>query len=188
MKRFFYLLPLILLIAACSSHQYHTTRVVNQDFSSYKTYGWLTPVDSLSKNYFNNDIAKANIMETANAELEARGLTYSKENPDLLFRYIAIVNNTSQEIYGNRGYMFSPWGLYYPRGWWYGYNPHRPIGRERFREGHLIIEARDRQSNTVIWQARGSGKVESPEEAINDLPEVVKGVFVQYPIKAAKQK
>ncbi|HLW50461.1 MAG TPA: DUF4136 domain-containing protein [Sphingobacteriaceae bacterium] len=186
MKKLRYLIPLVLLIASCSSQKYHTTRIVNQDFLAYNTYGWLTPIDSLSKNYFNNDIAKANIMETANAELEARGMTYSKENPDILFRYIVIVNNRSQEIYGSPHRWYSPWGWYYPRGWGYGYAPYRPIGEERFRVGHLIIEARDRQSNTVIWQARGSGRVDSPEKAINNLPKVVKGVLAQYPVKASK--
>lgn len=174
-----------MLMAACSSQQYHTTRVVNQDFKQYKTYAWLTPIDSLSKNYFNNDIAKANIMETANAELEARGLIYSKDEPDLLFRYVAIVNNKSQPIYGGHPYSYGPWGWYNP--WvWHGYYGHRPIGRERYRAGHIIIEARDRVSNTVIWQARGSGRVNTPEAAINNLPKVVRGIFNEYPVGVLK--
>src|SRR5690606_35402146 len=114
------------------------------------------PVDSQSKNYYNNDIARANIMESANKELEARGLTYVKENPDLLFRYVAIVNNKSEPVYGNP-YRYGRWGWYNP--WmWHGYYPHHPIGRERYRAGHIIIEARERGSNTVIWQARGTGR------------------------------
>ncbi len=185
MKKLLFILPVLLIVAACSSQQYHTTRMLNQDFSSYKTYGWLTPVDSLSKDYFNNDIARANIMETANAELEARGLTYSKENPDILFRYIAIVNNKSQPVYSHH-YSMYPWGWGYRSAWgWYGYNPYRPMGRERYRAGHLILEARERETNTVIWQARGSGRVDNPESAINRLPKIVKGVFAQYPVKPA---
>lgn len=181
-KVLIYLIPVLLFFTACSTQQYNTTRIISQDFSSFKTYGWLNPVDSLSKNYYNNDIAKANIMDAANAELEARGLRYEKENPDLLFRYITIVNNKSQAYYGNP-YMY-PWS-YYP--WGYGYMPHYPIGRERFRVSHLIIEARDRKTNTVIWQARGSGRADNPEKAINNLPKVVKGVFKQYPVKPVKQ-
>lgn len=184
MKRFLYILPLLWLLASCASHKYHTTRVVNQDFNQYRTYGWLTPVDSLSKNYFNNDIAKANIMETANAELEARGLVYAKENPDVLFRYIVIVNNKSEAVYGGPGW-YSPWGWYHPHSWWYGV--HRPVGRERYRASHLIIEAKDRKSNTVIWQARGSGRVDNPEKAINELPKVVQGVMAEYPVKPASR-
>lgn len=182
MKKLLYILPVVLLMAACSSHQYHTTRVVNQDFKQYKTYGWLTPIDSESKNYFNNDIARANIMETANQELEARGLTYTKDNPDLLFRYIAIVNNTSRPVYGHYP-MYGGWGWYNP--WVYHYR-HHPIGRERYRAGHIIIEARDRVSDTVIWQARGSGRVNNPESAINNLPKVVHGVFNEYPVGVLK--
>src|SRR5690606_33443829 len=131
----------------------------------------------------------ANFLETANRELEARGLTYSKDNPDLLFRYIAIVNNKSRPVYG--GYPYGPWGMWGYNPWMWGsqwgdgYGGNGPVGQERFLLGHIIIEARDRRSNTVIWQARGSGQVRSPEEAINKLPEIVMGVFGEFPV--AKQ-
>ena len=193
MKRLIvYFVPLMVL-AACSSYKYHTTKIQSTDFSQYHTYGWLPPLDSLSKSYFDNDIANANILEAANRELEARGLTYTKDNPDLLFRYIVIVNNKSRPLYG--GYPYGPWGMwgYSPWMWgprWgfgYGYGWNRPVGKERYRAGHIIIEARERQSNTVIWQARGSGEVRNPEQAINKLPEVVKGVIEQFPLPVAKR-
>ena len=188
MKKFIASLITLTVLASCSTYQYHTTKIQSTDFSQYHTYGWLQPVDSLSKSYFNNDIANANILETANRELEARGLTYTKENPDLLFRYIAIVNNKSRPLYSS--YPYSPWG-YNPwmwgPGWGYGYGWNRPVGEERYRAGHIIIEARDRKSNTVVWQARGSGQVQTPEEAINNLPEIVGGVMAQFPLAPAKQ-
>ncbi|MFB2117745.1 DUF4136 domain-containing protein [Parapedobacter sp. 2B3] len=192
MKRFILFFIPVMVLASCSAYQYHTTKIQSTDFSQYRTYGWLPPVDSLSKSYFDNDIANANILETANQELEARGLTYSKENPDLLFRYIAIVNNKSRPLYG--GYPYSHWGMwgYNPWMWgphwgYYGYGWNRPVGEERYRAGHIIIEARDRQSNTVIWQARGSGQVRTPEDAINKLPEIVTGVLDQFPVAERKR-
>lgn len=187
MKKFIYILSAVFFLSAasCSSYKYHTTRVQNLDFSQYKTYGWLPPIDSLSKSYFDNDISKSNIMSTANAELEARGLSYSKENPDLLFRYIAIVNNKSRNIYANNWGWGGPWGYY---GWynpWY-YSSNIPVGKERFRYSHLIIEAIDRETNSVIWQARGSSEVKTPEKAINSLPKVVSGVLKELPIPIKK--
>lgn len=190
MRKLITILPVaaLMLFGACSGYRYHTTKVLNEDFTRYKTYGWLQPVDSMSKGYFSNDIARSNIMETANRELEARGLTYTKENPDILFRYIAIVNNKSRDVYSSP-YMHSPWGW----GWGYYYNPWMwrgawgpysvPVGKERFRAGHIIIEARDTESNSVIWQARGSVEVRNPEQAINNLPKMVSGVLAQYPVK-----
>lgn len=182
-KLLVYVVPLMLVVGSCSSYQYHTTKIQHTDFSTYRTYGWLPPVDSLSKSYFDNDIAQNNIMETANHELQARGLTYTKNNPDLLFRYIAIVNNKSKPVYAPMYGGFHPWGMwgYYPGmwGWHMGWN--RPVGRERYRNGHIILEARERQTNTVIWQARGSGEVRAPEDAINKLPEIVSHVMEQYP-------
>lgn len=189
-KLLIYLVPLMLIVASCSSYRYHTTKIQGIDFSRYHTYGWLPPVDSLSKSYFNNDIAQSNIMETANQELQARGLTYTKDSPDLLFRYITIVNNKSKPLYAPMYGGFHPWGMwgYNPwmwGGWHMGWN--RPIGKERYRAGHIILEARDRQTNTVIWQARGSGEVRNPEDAINKLPDVVARVMEQYPTSRMKR-
>ena len=192
MKRFILYFVPVMVLASCSAYQYHTTRIQSTDFSQYHTYGWLPPVDSLSKSYFDNDIANANILEAANRELEARGLSYTKDNPDLLFRYIAIVNNKSRPLYG--GHPYGRWGMWgynpwmWGPGWgYYGYGWNRPVGEERYRAGHIIIEARDRQSNTVIWQARGSGQVRTPEDAINKLPEIVNGVMDQFPVAETKR-
>lgn|SRR5690606_9609254 len=188
MKRLFvYIIPMVMFAVSCSTYQYHTTKIDRKDFSQYRTYGWLPPVDSLSKSYYNNDIARANIMETANRELEARGLTYSKDNPDLLFRYIVIVNNRSKPIYAPN-YGFYPWGWgYHPWAWGWNAGWNRPVGEERYRAGHIILEARDRQTDMVIWQARGSGELKNPEDAINKLPEVVAEIMDHYPVPADRQ-
>lgn len=186
MKKIIYFLFASLILASCASYQYNTTRIEKIDFSQYRTYGWLAPVDSLSKSYFDNDIAKANILDASNTELAARGLTYSKDNPDILFRYITIVNNKSRLVYGNS------WGGGYWGGWYrpwfspYYYGPSYAIAKEKYRYAHLIVEAVDRKTNTVVWQARGSGDVNNPEKAINNLPKVVKGVFAQYPMGLKK--
>lgn len=181
---------LTLIFASCSSLKFHTTKVDNTDFSSLKTYSWLPPLDSLSKDYYSNDIAKSKILTTANKELEARGLRYTKENPEVLFRYIAIVNNKSREVFSNYYYgagWGGPWGWYRPWGGYYGFYANNiPVGKEKIRYGHIIIEAIDRQTNTVIWQARGTGQVDNPENAINDIPKIITGIMNQYPVKIIK--
>lgn len=180
---------ILLVVTSCSSNKYHTTRVENLDFGQYKTYGWLPPVDSLSKDYFSNDIAKHNIMTTANQEIERRGLTYTKVNPDILFRYVAIVNNKSRMMYSSFNNAWGwggPWGWYRPWGYYGFYSPSYPIGKERIRYGHLILEAVDRNKKTVIWQARGTTEVDNPEKAINGLPKLIQGIIKQYPLKINK--
>jgi hypothetical protein len=128
-------------------------------------------------------------METVNDELEVRGLQYSNEDPDLLIRYIAIVNNKKRPIYDNRGW-YGPWG-HNPWMWHYGWGYgswNRPVGEERYRAGHIIIEARDRKTNTVVWQARGTGSVSNPERAINKLPEIVSGVMDEFPVAPPRSR
>lgn len=179
-----------LIFASCSTQKFHTTRIDNTDFAAYKTYGWLTPVDSLSKDYYSNDIAQNKIMTTANQELEARGLTYSKQDPQLLFRYIAIVSNKSREVYSSYYGGFGwggPWGWYRPWGWGGMYASSVPVGKERVRYGHIIVEAIDRKSNSVVWQARGTMEVNNPEDAINDLPKMITGIMKEYPVKIIKK-
>lgn len=171
-------------LASCSSNRFNTTRIQNLDFNQYKTYGWLPPIDSLSKDYFNNDIAKHNIMTTANQEIERRGLRYSKENPDILFRYVTIVNNKKRLVHARPYYGYGgPWGWYQPWGF-YGYNYHPfVVGEQRLRYGHIILEAIDTKTKSVIWQARGTSEVNAPEKAINNLPKIVEGVMKKYPLQ-----
>lgn len=187
MKKIIYFLFASIILASCASYQYNTMRDEKVDFSQYRTYGWLPPVDSLSKSYFDNDIARTNILDASNSELQARGLSYSKDNPDLLFRYITIVNNKSRLVYGSSYAYGGPWGWYRP--WfspYYGYYSTYPVAKERYRYAHLIIEAVDRKTNKVVWQARGSGEVNSPEKAATNVAKVVKGVFKQYPLTLKK--
>ena len=180
----------LITITSCSTNKYHTTKVQNLDFGQYRTYGWITPVDSLSKQYYSNDIAKDNIMRTANKEIEDRGLVYSKENPDLLFRYIAIVNNKSRTLYASpyhAGFGWGgPWGYYNPWGYYAFNSPSYPIGKEKIRYGHIIIEAIDKNKNSVVWQARGTTEVDEPEKATNELPKLIQGIMKEYPIKIKK--
>lgn len=176
-----------LVFTSCSSHKFHTTRIDNVNFNEFKTYAWLPPVDSLSKDYYSNDIAKSKILNTANEDLSRFGLTYTKQDPDLLFRYIAVVNNRSREVYNNYYYGGGfGWGAYRPWGGFGYYAPAYPVGKERVRYSHLIIEAIDRKSNTVVWQARASNQVNDPEDAINDIPKLINGIMKEYPIKAKK--
>ncbi|MFZ4862076.1 DUF4136 domain-containing protein [Sphingobacterium sp. Mn56C] len=194
MKNFFLFLAAVafIVLGSCSSRKFHTTRIQSMDFSKFKTYGWLPPVDSLSKDFYNNDIARDNILSTANKTLEQHGLTYSKDNPDILFRYIALVNNKSKLIYSSPYYggfgWGGPWGWYSPWSFYGGfYGGSYPVAKERVRYGHLILEAIDRSTNTVIWQARGFSEVSVPEKAINDLPKMVTGVLKEYPFPTQKR-
>jgi hypothetical protein len=183
MKNWLLGLIIVGMLSACNTKTYQTTRYIKHDFQQYKTYGWLSPVDSLSKAYFSNDIARHNILETANELLSKKGMSYTKEDPDVLFRYIAIVNNKQREMYNN--YFMPGYGYYpYRTPYMYSYGLGQiPVGKQRYRAGHLILEAIDRKTNTVIWQARATQELQSPEKAINRLPKMVEQLLKLYPVK-----
>src|SRR5690606_38928159 len=179
MKKLVFIIGVLTLfvLGSCGTYNFHTTRLQQTDFAQYKTYGWLAPIDSLSKDYYNNAIAKGNIINTANVELEARRLTYSKENPDILFRYVALVNNKSRLVYGTPYYGYACWST---KGW---NNPvyyraySRPIGKERVRYRHIIMVAVVRRNDAVAWHARGTRRMDIADDAINELPKVVKDII-----------
>ncbi|MEH6306105.1 DUF4136 domain-containing protein [Olivibacter sp. CPCC 100613] len=179
--KWFLLAMAVMMLAACSPYKYYTTQSKNGAFSQYKTYAWLPGLDSLSKSYYNNSIAQENIYEAADAALKAKGLTYSENNPDLLFRYKAIVNNTSRTVYAP---MYGGWGWGWGWGPYWGWGMGGAVGRERYRAGHIIIEAVDAKTKKIVWQGRGSGEVSNPEKAVNDLPVVVQNIMKQYPVMA----
>jgi len=98
----------------------------------------------------------------------------------------AIENNKSRLVYGTSYAWGGPWNWYRP--WfspYYGYASY-PVAKERYRYAHLIVEAVDRKTNKVVWQARGSGEVNSPEKATTNIAKVVKGIFKQYPTSSKK--
>src|SRR5690606_37647325 len=126
-------------------------------------------------------------LNAAHKVLDALGMQYSKDNTDIRFRYITIENNKRRMVYSPGCGGWGPWGMGWGMmrlGWglgWGGYS--YLVGHEKYRYAHLIIEDVDRRTNSVVWQARGSSEVRAPEKSINKLPQIVNGIFKQYPLK-----
>src|SRR5690606_13798364 len=94
------------------------------------------------------------------------------------------LNNKKRLVHARPYYGYGgPWGWYHPWGF-YGYNYHPfVVGEQRLRYGHIILEAIDTKTKSVIWQARGTSEVNAPEKAINNLPKIVEGVMKKYPLQ-----
>ena len=91
--------------------------------------------------------------------------------------------------YSNRGYGNRYSGYSYGYGYrnYYGYTtiPQSTVVAEDFRQGNMLIDLIDRDSNAVVWEAHASGEGETdPEKIKARVNMVVTRLFDRYPYKA----
>lgn len=185
-------LSLAAMLSACSSYDYYA--VSNKPLNkNYRTYAWIPEGQSKSASFYNNDIATDRIVETADQELNKRGLTLDNQKPDILIRYTAVVNNGSkiyqEPVYYNQPpYLSTRVGYYRGRArFYYVYRDPLPIyvgdraRRIPIKEGSIMIDLIDRKSSKVIWRGWAEGEVDNPEKALNQIPGVVANIFKKLP-------
>ena len=119
-----------------------------------------------------NSLVVQRIKNAVNTELKAKGLTITSDNPDILIA----------EYHGKKEKLnISDWG--YRRVHRYSYTP-SGVSVYTFKEGSLILDFVDAQSNKMIW--RGSAKaqldgVNTPEESERLINKAVKIILEKYP-------
>ena len=97
--------------------------------------------------------------------------------------------------YGRSSYGRSSYGSRYS-GYSYGYGyrnyygyaaiPRSTVVVEEFRQGNMLIDLIDRESNAVVWEAHASGEGEhKPEKIEAKVNAVVSSIFDRYPHQAA---
>ena len=161
--------------------QVKSDKLLNQDFSNYKTFAFSTMIDSDLEPgvYFVNDlILKKRIREAVNAELMGLGYTLDRENPDLVVNFRVFEEPTT--LKGFEGYGESYWGAT---------EQYRQISDQAFYDveaGTLLISIVDRKSSQLIWQGFASGLIDDnkfkKEEAT--IREAVNLIFDEYEQRA----
>ena len=151
-------------------------RVLDADFSEYKTFYWASQVDSWLDEgmYFLNDLTmKAIIRDAVKSELMGLGYDMQSAEPDLIVNFRVFEEPVT--LKGYEGYGTSFWG------------------DERYREisdttsydveaGTLLVSMADRESGKVIWQGFASGLIKG-DTFIKDegkIREAVNLIFEEY--------
>ena len=173
-KSLYYLFLCIILIAGCSTvygvkYDYST----DTDFSKYKTYD-LMPVPKTANM---NEFVVARVKKAIEAELSAKGLKRSSQNPDFLIAE-HLAKQDKVEI-NSWGYGYGPYG-----GYWGGCWGLDQISTYHFEEGTLILDFIDAGSKKLIW--RGTAKsdlqgVDSPEKSEALINKAVQKILQKYP-------
>jgi len=176
-------------LSACSSYNYSSVSIKKVNSSVFKTYAWLPEARPSTSSYYDNDIASDKIVDAASAELNKRGFVMSNQDPDLLIKYMAGVDNKTV-TYNDPVYYSAPWSLSprfgYYRGrsaFYYSYaNPYpiyvdNSVTKLQIKEGSIIIDIIERKTSKLIWRGWAQGDLSSEEKAIEDIPNVVDQIF-----------
>jgi Domain of unknown function (DUF4136) len=143
------------------------------NFSNLKTFDWMQASEKAGTSI----LVAQRVKNAVNAELKAKGLMMTSNNPDFLIA----------EYHGKKDQLhIQDWG--HGRGSRYGYQP-SGVSAYQFEEGSLILDFVDAQSMKLIW--RGSAKAQvhhvgTPEESEKLINAAVKEILKKYPPSSSK--
>jgi hypothetical protein len=176
-------LGLLLALGACTTAP---TIESNYDhsanFAAYRTFGYFTPLGTDKAGYAT--LVTQTLKDATRREMEARGYTYSEDNPDLLLNFNAKlakqvevsqipVGPPAMSYYGYRSGFYGGWGGYY-------------TDVNQYTEGTLNIDLVDAKRRQLVWEGVAVGRVtekhrENREAAINTA---VTEIFKKFPFSA----
>ena len=141
------------------------------DFKNLKTYDWMTVPEKADI----DSLKVERVKKAVNAELQAKGLMMTSNNPDFLIAEHLGKNDKVQVT--NWGYNYDQYGMDLgPQG----------VDTYQYEEGSLILDFVDAKSKKMIW--RGVAKAEinntdTPEKTEKLINEAVQEILKNFPPK-----
>jgi len=161
----------LLIAVSCSSTTVRYDYERGLDFSNFKTFGFFPiPQEMKSK-----ELVLKRIGDAITADLTAKGLTKTQDNPDLMIAAHTDVKDKVQV--SSYGYRYAP---YYYHGYW---GPSSTTVHQ-YEEGSLIIDIIDNAEDELIWRGVASRALPSnptPETIDKIINEVVAKTMKNYP-------
>jgi len=186
MKRFVLCVLFIVLTAGCSTFEVHYDFDRDFDFSSVKTYDWM----SVPQKTKDNELTLKHIKSAVNRQLQAKGLIMTATSPDVL---IALHGGKEKKVdvqewgyaYRDRDYYHA--GPFSPR----GFPPLDTYGRDNveyrrgtdtyeYEVGTIIIDFVDSVKKELIWRGVASGVV-NPDTSAEEIDRTVAKILENYP-------
>ncbi|TXH26332.1 MAG: DUF4136 domain-containing protein [Cyclobacteriaceae bacterium] len=145
------------------------------DFSQYKTYCWMAGCEFnfTGPSYLNDSTAKENIRKAIEAEMKAKGLTLSTDNPDLLVGFTITVKDEQAIVYHRA--EDTPIFI-------------KPLDLDKevinYLKGSLIIGMADARESRMVWQSHVSAYMElKPDLSEANIRKGIKQALKNYPPK-----
>lgn len=155
------------LINACASPP-AVHRETNPDatFSSYKTFGFLSPLATDKFPY--ESLLTQHLKDATRHAMESKGYVFSNSTPDLLLNFYVNIQD-QQDVRTTAGsvpYAGYPGGYYgYRRGYYRPYNT-TTIEVVNYKQGTLTIDLVDAKQKVLAWTATAEGRI--PNDALKN--------------------
>lgn len=175
----------LLLFTGCASFDVNYDYDQTVDFASIKTYDWM-PVSMKS---WGNELTVKHIKLAVNNQLQAKGLSMSSDNPDIL---IALHGGKEKKVdvqewgYAYRDNDFYHSGPFYPRPF-----TREPFGRDsveyrkgtdsyEYEVGTIILDFVDAHKKELVWRGIATGVV-NPHMTPEEINAIVAKILMNYP-------
>lgn len=195
----------VLLAIGCAA-PVHVEKDATADFTSYKTFAWITSESNDQKEQKNNDkkdskkddrkeskvkqndLTERQVQLAVNKELAKQGWKEDKHNPDVLISYDILVERATREsvnpVY-TRPYsriFYNPYlrrygTIYYPSTF-LGYDD-RAVS---VREGTLTVTMVDAKTDQTVWQGWTTDEVNSRNLTQKEIQNSVRSIFRKFEV------
>jgi hypothetical protein len=156
----------IVLISACAAAPaIHRETNPAATFSSYKTFGFLSPLASDKFPY--ESLLTQHLKDATRRAMESKGYVFSNSTPDLLINFYVNIQD-KQDVRTTPGptYVGYPGGYYgYRSGYYRAFNT-TTIETVNYKQGTLTIDLVDAKQKALAWTATAEGRVSN--DAIKD--------------------
>ena len=169
-----FVLFFIVFTVSCASIygvQHDYDKQVN--FANLKTYGWMPIPDKANI----DSLSVQRVKNAVNAEMKAKGLMMTSDNPDFLIAEHLGKKDKVQVT--DWGYGYGPHG-----GYWGGYWGPGGVSTYEYEEGSLILDFVDAKSKKMIWRGVAKAEINSantPEKKEKLINEAVNEILKNFP-------
>ncbi len=160
------LVLVMFLLGSLAADERHVDFDEQTDFSQYKTFMIGAGRITTNKPELKSPIVKDRIESAIRGQLEHKGLHEVSSRPDLIVNYVLGAANKAeaQTWIGPRGRR-------------------RVSGVNRFTEGTLMIDLRDRPGRQLVWRGIYRDDENDAAKVSHKLPDDIRKLFDKYPDK-----
>ena len=170
-------IPLLFIMSGCISEmRIYTDHDPDYNVKSYKTFDWLqkTNIEHENNPLHYNELNDKRIKLAVEEQLKRKGYLLSADKPDLLVHYHIIVDDQSIVTTDPLGYFYTP------------YWTHLQTTIRQYREGTLIIDVMESNTNNLIWRGWASSPIDeeyTPNKIDGLIKKAVANIFKKFPGK-----
>jgi len=198
-------------ISGCRVYdEFYSSMDKSVDFTSYRTYAWMSPNAPADAAPYYNDVIQNNAKNFVDREFKSRGYSVDTVKPDVLVelrlkkeKVKETVENVNPYSYTNHTYSNYPYNQryhdnvyyreprynsypYYNYNTPYSYYPEYSTDTIQYTEGTITINVIDRNANKLVWTGSAEGDIYDPRHLKGEIDPAVDGIMKQYPTKPLK--